>query len=314
MDESEVHDAIVAELGGVDVVEARGDSFYFFDPRDGRPVDQRFPFATLVTGDLLVDGSNVSKPGVFRVAVGVSGATFRALFGEVEAAERGGGRRPARARSRHAAPRLRATALGHGAQPERGDLAAVPAPASRVRTRSRRASSRSGRRPAPDQPTEGVDPGRLLREVLQLGRGPDLVCGNLVEIGREVAAAGVAEEDGASRARRASEPIRRTLAEPALVPAVPGEHDVDVGRCLVEHVAADDVEADAVGSRVEPRGRDRERVDVRAGDGDCTAWAAAIATRPEPVPRSNTRRPRTRSGFAARWWASARPPAHANAQ
>ena len=86
MDQSEVHDAIVNELGGLDVVEARGDSFYFFDPRDGRPVDQRFPFATLVTGDLLVDGSNVSKPGVFRVAVGVSGATFRALFGEPAAA------------------------------------------------------------------------------------------------------------------------------------------------------------------------------------------------------------------------------------
>ena len=89
MDQSEVHDAIVNELGGVDVVEARGDSFYFFDPRDGRPVDQRFPFATLVTGDLLVDGSNVSKPGVFRVAVGVSGATFRSLFGE-DAAEAAG--------------------------------------------------------------------------------------------------------------------------------------------------------------------------------------------------------------------------------
>jgi hypothetical protein len=82
MDQSEVHDAIVNELGGVDVVQARGDSFYFFDPRDGRPVDQRFPFATLVTGDLLVDGSSVSKPGVFRVAVGVSGSTFRALFGD----------------------------------------------------------------------------------------------------------------------------------------------------------------------------------------------------------------------------------------
>jgi hypothetical protein len=85
MHQAQLHQAILDELGGVDVVEARGDTFYFFDPRDGRPVDRRFPFATLVTGDLLVDGSNVSRPGVFRVAVGVSGTTFRSLFGEHEA-------------------------------------------------------------------------------------------------------------------------------------------------------------------------------------------------------------------------------------
>jgi hypothetical protein len=84
MEQAQVHRAILDELGTVDVVEASGDSFYFFDPGDGRPVDQRFPFATLVTGDLLVDGSNVSKPGVFRVAAGVSGSTFRSLFREGE--------------------------------------------------------------------------------------------------------------------------------------------------------------------------------------------------------------------------------------
>ena len=86
MEQAQVHAAILGGLGGVHVVEALGDSFYFFDPRDGRPVDQRFPFATLVTNDLLVDGSNVSKPGMFRVAAGVSGATFRRLFGEAEEA------------------------------------------------------------------------------------------------------------------------------------------------------------------------------------------------------------------------------------
>jgi hypothetical protein len=86
MEQAEVHQAILDELGGVDVVEAGGDTFYFFDPRDGRPVDQRFPFATLVTGDLLVDGSRLSRPGVFRVAACVSGATFRSLFGD-EAAQ-----------------------------------------------------------------------------------------------------------------------------------------------------------------------------------------------------------------------------------
>src|SRR3712207_2385923 len=81
LDEQAVHDAIVRELGGVDVVEARGDSFYFFDPGDGRPVDQRFPFATLVRNDLMVDGTDVSRPGIFRLSTGVSGETFRSLFG-----------------------------------------------------------------------------------------------------------------------------------------------------------------------------------------------------------------------------------------
>ena len=87
MTEDEVHEAILRELGGVDVVVGNGDSFYFFDPRDGRPVDKRFPFATLVENDLHVDGTFVSVPGVFRLSTGVSGETFRSLFPDAAPAE-----------------------------------------------------------------------------------------------------------------------------------------------------------------------------------------------------------------------------------
>src|SRR4051812_44901351 len=49
-----------------------------------------------------------------------------------------------------------------------------------------------------------------------------------------------------------------------------------------------------------------------------TGWApapaAATATRPEPVARSRTARPETRSGWSRMWRARAWPPAHAKAQ
>jgi hypothetical protein len=72
---------IVETFGGVDIVTASDDTFYFYDPRDGTPVDHMFPFATLVTGDRHDQASNLDRPGVFRLNVGVSRQTFQSLFG-----------------------------------------------------------------------------------------------------------------------------------------------------------------------------------------------------------------------------------------
>src|SRR5919201_1444819 len=51
---------------------AWGDSFFFYDP-DGKPSARRMPFATIVTKDY--DGfdtaSNLNRPGVFRLNIGV---------------------------------------------------------------------------------------------------------------------------------------------------------------------------------------------------------------------------------------------------
>jgi hypothetical protein len=82
MNEAEVIQYITDAIDGVDSVEASGDRFFFYDPGRGLPVDQRFPFATLVTDDNYEDVSNLKRPGVYRLNVGVSRETFRALFGE----------------------------------------------------------------------------------------------------------------------------------------------------------------------------------------------------------------------------------------
>jgi len=80
MDAAAISAYIIDTFGGVDVVVADGNSFFFYDPGNGLPVDQRFPFATLVTSDLYDQFSELKRPSVFRLNLGVSGQTFRALF------------------------------------------------------------------------------------------------------------------------------------------------------------------------------------------------------------------------------------------
>ena len=75
MDETSVREYIVRTFAGVDVVEAMGASFFSYSG------DDKFPFATLVTGDEHDQASNLSRPSVFRLNVGVSKQTFQSLFG-----------------------------------------------------------------------------------------------------------------------------------------------------------------------------------------------------------------------------------------
>jgi hypothetical protein len=72
---------IVEMFDGVDAVEASGDWFFFCDPGRNLEPDRRFPFATIVTADRYDTASDLNRPGVFRLNVGVSPATFRRLFG-----------------------------------------------------------------------------------------------------------------------------------------------------------------------------------------------------------------------------------------
>jgi hypothetical protein len=81
LDESSITQYIVDTFGGVDVVTADGNSFYFYDPGRDIPPDRRFPFATLVTNDLYDTASDLSRPAVFRLNVGVGKASYQALFG-----------------------------------------------------------------------------------------------------------------------------------------------------------------------------------------------------------------------------------------
>lgn len=76
MDEAAVVEYITGAFAGVETEVADGNTFFFFGS------DHKFPFVTLVTNDLYDTVSNLDRPGVFRLNIGVGKATFRALFGE----------------------------------------------------------------------------------------------------------------------------------------------------------------------------------------------------------------------------------------
>ncbi|HEU5327230.1 MAG TPA: DUF6194 family protein [Thermomicrobiales bacterium] len=60
-----------------------GDTFFFYDPQRNIDPTRRLPFATIVTKDYgdFDNTSNLNRPDVFRLNIGVSRATFQSLFG-----------------------------------------------------------------------------------------------------------------------------------------------------------------------------------------------------------------------------------------
>jgi hypothetical protein len=82
MNESEISQYITETFEGVDVVVASGDSFFFYNPDSNVPPDHRFPFVTIVTSDINDQFSNLNRPSVFRLNIGIGKQTFRALFGD----------------------------------------------------------------------------------------------------------------------------------------------------------------------------------------------------------------------------------------
>ena len=94
MDEAAITRYIKTTFEGVDVVVASrkngapeiawGDSFFIYDPERDLPEARRFPFATIVTKDYgdFDNQSNLDRPGIFRLNIGVSKKTYASLFGE----------------------------------------------------------------------------------------------------------------------------------------------------------------------------------------------------------------------------------------
>ncbi len=75
MDEAELRRFITERFADVHVEEhPQGGTFFFHGP------ERMFPFATIVTSDAFDQASNLGRPGVFRLNVGVSKVTFEALF------------------------------------------------------------------------------------------------------------------------------------------------------------------------------------------------------------------------------------------
>jgi hypothetical protein len=97
MDGATIVQYITDTFAGVDVLVASrengapevawGDTFFYYDPDRNRVPERSFPFATIVTKDYpgFDSDSNLNRPGVFRLNVGVSKQTFQTLFGPEEA-------------------------------------------------------------------------------------------------------------------------------------------------------------------------------------------------------------------------------------
>ena len=96
-----------------DVVEALGAWFFSLDPEKHWP-----NFATIVTTDEHDEGapSNLSRPGVFRLNIGVGRETFERLVGSMAEPDY------AAVRPAPPPPRLRQAALDLDPQPERRDV------------------------------------------------------------------------------------------------------------------------------------------------------------------------------------------------
>ncbi len=75
MTEASLIQYITQTFAGVESVSADGGVFFFVGP------ERMIPFATLVTKDDYDKVSKLDRPGVFRLNVGVSKATFVSLLG-----------------------------------------------------------------------------------------------------------------------------------------------------------------------------------------------------------------------------------------
>lgn len=75
MNETAITQYITDTFADIDLLVAMGTTFFFYDP------DHMFPFVTLVPDDAHDSFSDLNRPGVFRLNIGVSKQTYRSLFG-----------------------------------------------------------------------------------------------------------------------------------------------------------------------------------------------------------------------------------------
>ncbi|KOX12963.1 hypothetical protein ADK67_45080 [Saccharothrix sp. NRRL B-16348] len=64
-------------------MEAYGDTFFLYDPDGDLPPERQLPFATIVSSDNYEQVSDLGRPGVYRLNVGLTKATYTARFGAV---------------------------------------------------------------------------------------------------------------------------------------------------------------------------------------------------------------------------------------
>jgi len=75
MNADEIASYILDTFDGVETVTTDGNTFFFYGTK------RMFPFATIVTNDLYDQASNLSRPSVFRLNIGIGKQTYQALLG-----------------------------------------------------------------------------------------------------------------------------------------------------------------------------------------------------------------------------------------
>lgn len=88
MDQDAIIQYITDTFTGLDILLptdgiGAGDSFFYYDPERKLDPAHRLPFTTIVVKDYneYDNLSKLDRPGVYRLNIGVSRETFRALFG-----------------------------------------------------------------------------------------------------------------------------------------------------------------------------------------------------------------------------------------
>ena len=87
MDQEQIIQYITESFDGVDLLRptdgpGAGDTFFYYDRERNRDPRRSLPFATIVTKDYgeYDNKSNLDRPGVFRLNIGLRRKTFRSLF------------------------------------------------------------------------------------------------------------------------------------------------------------------------------------------------------------------------------------------
>ena len=88
IDQDAIIQYVTDTFTGVEIIRpteglAAGDTFFYYDPQGDLDPARRLPFATIVTKDYgdFDTASQLNRPEVFRLNLGVSREAFRALFG-----------------------------------------------------------------------------------------------------------------------------------------------------------------------------------------------------------------------------------------
>jgi hypothetical protein len=81
MNADDVRRHICATFDGIDAIESDGDTYLIYDPGRDLPPERQMPFATIVTGDRHDTVSALDRPDAYRLNIGLTKATYTALFG-----------------------------------------------------------------------------------------------------------------------------------------------------------------------------------------------------------------------------------------